>query len=240
MEGSTHAPATRRIPLRWLLTPIAVMSAAGIIADALGPKLVTDHPLLQIFLNPRNRYLLLAAPQLDAVPFFVVGFVRLLLTDPIFFLLGRQYGDAALRWTDDNAGTMGPVIRTVERWFGKAAPLVVLIAPSGNMCLLAGASGMRVRLFWTMNVLGTIGRLSLFWIAGDAFRDELESVLEWIQRYQWRLVALSVAIVVAQTVLGRRRGTIDTPAEAEAEIEANILEELGASPGVERLEEEGS
>ncbi|MGD9796639.1 MAG: DedA family protein [Acidimicrobiia bacterium] len=225
MEGPTGEVAPRRIPLPWLITPIAVMSVAGLVADALGPKLVTEHPLLQLFLNPRNRYLLLVAPQLDATSFFLVGFIRLLLTDPLYFVLGRQYGEAALRWADDNAGTMGPVIRRVEKWFGRAAPLVVLLAPSGNMCLLAGASGMKVRLFWAMNVLGTIGRLTVFWIAGDAFRDELEGVLDWIQRYQWRLVGVTVAIAVAQTVLGRRRGTLDTPAEAEAEIERNLGDE---------------
>jgi membrane protein DedA with SNARE-associated domain len=225
MDGPTPVTAPRRIPLPWLITPIAVMSVAGIVADAIGPTLVTHHPLLQMFLNPRNRYLLLAAPQIDLVPFFVVGFVRLLLTDPLFFLLGRQYGDAALKWADDNAGAMGPLIRRVEGWFGKAGWVIVLIAPSGNMCLLAGSAGMRVKRFWTLNVIGTIGRLSIFWLAGDAFRDQLTGLLDWIQRYQWRLVGLTVAIAIAQTFLGRRRGTIDLPSEAEAAIEANLMEE---------------
>jgi membrane protein DedA with SNARE-associated domain len=222
MDGTPPATAPRRIPLPWLITPIAVMSVAGIVADAIGPTLVTHHPLLQIFLNPRNRYLLLAAPQIDIVPFFVVGFVRLLLTDPLYFLLGRQYGDAALKWTDANAGSMAPLIRRVEGWFGKAGWLIVLVAPSGNMCLLAGSAGMKVKRFWALNITGTIIRLSLFRLAGDAFRDELTTLLEWIQRYQWKLVAVTVTIAIAQTFLGRRRGTIDTPAEAEAEIEANL------------------
>jgi membrane protein DedA with SNARE-associated domain len=229
--AGAESRAPRRIPLPWLITPIAVMSVAGLVADAIGPTLINERPLLQVFLNPRNRYLLLAAPQVDLVPFFVVGFVRLLLTDPLFFLLGRQYGDAALRWAEDNAGGMGPILRRVERWFGKAAPAIVLIAPSGNMCLLAGVSGMRTRLFWIMNVVGTVGRLSLFWIAGDAFREQLEDLLDLIQRYQWHLVAVTVGIVVLQTAWGRRQGTIDTPAEAEAEIEANLAEEQAREEG---------
>jgi membrane protein DedA with SNARE-associated domain len=225
MDGTTSGTAPRRIPLPWLLTPIAVMSVAGIVADAVGPTLVTHHPLLQIFLNPRNRYLLLAAPQVALVPFFLVGFVRLLLTDPLFFFLGRQNGDAALRWADDNAGSMGPIIRRIEGWFGTAGWLIVLVAPSGNMCLLAGSSGMKVRRFWALNITGTIGRLTLFWLAGDAFRDELTSLLDWVQRYQWRLLALTVAIAVAQTFIGRRRGRVETPAEAEAEIEAHLTQD---------------
>jgi membrane protein DedA with SNARE-associated domain len=220
-SGTPGREPVRRIPLPWLLVPIGVMSVAGLVADALAPALITRSPVLQLFLNPRNRYLLLVAPQVDPLPFFVVGFVRLLLTDPLYFLLGRQYGEAALQWAEDNAG---PFVRTVERWFGKAAPLVVLIAPSGNMCLLAGAAGMRVKLFWTMNVVGTVGRLTLFWLVSDALRHPLEDLLDFIQRYQWRLLALSVVLVVVQATFARRRGSLDTPAEAESEIEEHLHE----------------
>jgi membrane protein DedA with SNARE-associated domain len=175
-----------------------------------------------MFLNPRNRYLLLASTQVGAVEFFVVGFVRLVLTDPIGYVLGAQYGDGALRWAKRG---FGEGVETAVRLFGKAAPLVILVAPNLYMCILAGASGMKVRTFLALNVVGTIGRLLLVRLTGNVFEDELESVLHWIRRYQWWLVGISVVVVVLQTIRSRRRGTFETPAEIEREIEEELESE---------------
>jgi membrane protein DedA with SNARE-associated domain len=215
----------RRIPLPWLITPIVVLGLAGTLADIIGPKLVTEHPLLQMFLNPRNRYLLLASPQVGAVEFFVVGFVRLVLTDPIGYVLGRQRGEAALKWAGEKMGDEGRVIRRVERWFGKAAPVVILLAPNLYLCILAGASGMRVRTFAILNITGTLGRLVVFRLAGHAFRDELLELVDWIGRNQKWLIVASFVVVALQTSRSRRRGTLETPHEIEREIE-EIEEEL--------------
>ncbi len=207
----------RRIPLPILLTPIVVLAVIGTVADVIGPGLINERPLLQMFLNPRNRYLLLASPQVDTVPFLVVGFVRLVLTDPLFYLLGVQYGDAALRWAERKLGDDVGFISTAERFFSRFGPVIILIAPSGYLCLLAGATGMRTRLFVALNVTGTIGRLLLFRVLGEAFRDELFAVLGFIQRYQWWLVGLSFVVVAIQS---RRKGTLRPPSELEGEIEA--------------------
>ena len=45
----------RRIPLPWLITPIVVLSVAGTVGDIMGPRLIDDHPLWMMFLNPRTR-----------------------------------------------------------------------------------------------------------------------------------------------------------------------------------------
>jgi len=219
VSGAPDFVERRRIPLPWLITPIVVMALVGTAADIAGPKLVTERPLLQMFLNPRNRYLLLASPQVDVVPFFVVGFVRLLLTDPLGYVLGRQYGDAALHWAGEKMGDGGRFIRRVERWFGKAAPVVILLAPNLYMCILAGASGMRVRVFATLNVVGTLGRLLLFRAAGEAFRDPLLDVVDWIGRNQKWLIVASFVVVSIQMGRARQRGALETPAEIEREIE---------------------
>ncbi len=209
----------RRVPLPILLTPIVILALLGTVADIIGPGLITERPLLQMFLNPRNRYLLLASPQVDTIPFFVVGFVRLVLTDPLFYLLGVQYGDAALRWAerklDDDVG----FIRTAERLFARFGSVVILIAPSGYLCLLAGATGMRVRRFVVLNLAGTVGRLVLFRVLGETFKDELLRVLGYIQRYQWWLIALSLVVVAIQS-RRKRSSTLRSPSELGEEIEA--------------------
>lgn len=206
MEGA--APdATRRVPLPVLLTPILCAVVVAMVGDIIGPSLINEHPLWLITMNPRNRWLLLAAPQVAVWSFFVVGFVRLTAIDPLFYVLGVQHGDAALRWAERKLGDEAGFVRKVERWFGRAAPAVVLIAPNGYVCLLAGATGMRLRTFAALNVTGTVGRLTLFTIAGAALRSQLIDVLEFIQRYQWWLVALSFFVVAVQTGRRRRSGT---------------------------------
>jgi membrane protein DedA with SNARE-associated domain len=210
----------RRIPLPWLLTPFLVMTALSYIGLGFGPKLITEHPLLQMFLNPSNRYFLLASPQVAAVPFFAVGFVRLLLTDPIAYVLGRQYGEAAVSWAEKTVGDEAGLIRKVEQWFGKAAPVAILIAPNFYLCVLAGSARMRPRVFVTLNVIGTIGRLLLIRLAGRVFEDELETVLRWIQRYQWWLIGVSLVVVAVQIIRAGGKKVLESPTEMAAEIEA--------------------
>lgn len=217
----------RRVPLPLLLTPIVLMAVVGMIGDAAGPRLIVESPLLMMFLNPRNRWLVLASPQVDALEFFAVGFFRLVLTDPLFYVLGLQYGDAALRWAEKKLGPDGVMVRTVERWFGKAAPFIVLLAPSGYVCLLAGATGMKPRVFIPLNVAGTVGRLLLFRLAGEAFRDELLDVVGWIGDNQRWLILASVAFVLLQATRARRSGALESPTEMAEEIEA---EEERSSP----------
>ena len=223
----------RRLPLPLLVAPIVVAMVVGTVADIIGPGLITERPLLQVFLNPRNRYLLLASPQVAAIPFFVVGFLRLTLTDPLAYVLGRQYGDAAVKWVAQRSDENGAVADRVLHWFGKGAPFIVFLAPNLYVCALAGATGMRPRVFVPLNVGGTIARLVVFRLAGEAFRDELLTVLDFIQRYQWPLIAVSFLLVTFQV---RRAGTarkLSVPATEEellAEAEGEAAEDGDGAP----------
>jgi membrane protein DedA with SNARE-associated domain len=208
---------SRRIPLPLLVGPFAIAVAATTVADWIWPSLITDHPLALVALSSKNRFLLLTAPQLSFAAFFIVGFLRLIVTDPLTYLLGRQYGEGALDWIERKSGTTSPgdsIVRKAERLFGRAAPLVILIAPSAIWCLLAGAARMRVWLFVTCNVVGTVGRLLLFWMAADAFREPLENVLESLENIQGPLLAVTIALGVLHTIRSRRRSRAATPAVA--------------------------
>lgn len=215
-------PRGRQIPIAWLLAPFGVVAATSMIADWIWPSLVTDHPLLLLAMSAKNRFLLLTAPQLGALAFFTVGFARLLLTDPLTYLLGRQYGEQALSWIERKTSTAKPgrsYIRGAERLFERAAPLVILIAPSALWCMLAGAARMRVLTFITCNVVGTIARLTLFWFAAGALRAPLESMLETIEEFQTPLIGVTVALGVLQTVRTRRRRSAMTVDGVEIEVD---------------------
>ena len=151
----------------------------------------------------------------------MIGFFRLLVSDPLFFLLGRWYGEPALQWLEAKAGKGSTrQLRWLERKFSRYGYPLVAIMPNNAICLFAGSSGMRPRAFWTLNALGTIGRLVFFWYLGKALHDPLSTFLDWVQRYQWPLLALSVGVVMVQTFRAQSRGEIEPISAIEDEIEA--------------------
>ncbi len=209
---------------------------AFVVASNLGnlflPVLVTERPLVFIGLNAQNRNLALASGELDAWSFYLVGFVRLVGPDPFFFLLGRWYGDGAIRWMERRAPAYGELLRQLETWFGKAKFLVVAIAPNNPVCLFAGAAGMSVGLFALANVLGTIGRLVLIRAFSDVFEGPLGSLRGFIGEYRWPLLALSF-VLVALTLWSDRRGGRDgigDLAHLEEDIVTHEGDEAGALP----------
>ena len=204
------APA-KRIPLRYLLIPFTVAVAASTLADWIWPGLINDHPLLLLAMSPKNRFLLLTAPQLGMVAFFVVGFLRLIATDPLTYVMGRQYGEDALSWIERKGSTAKPgqsFVRKAQRLFNRAAPVVILVAPSALWCLLAGSARMKVWVFVTCNLIGTVSRLVLFWVAADTFREPLEDALDGIESIQLPLLVLTVGLGVLHTARTRRRNRL--------------------------------
>ena len=216
----------RRLAL--LVVPIVGIAIASSVGDALSPTLVVDAPLLLVALVPRNRFLVLAAPQLDFWPFFLVGMVRLALTDPLFYLFGRRYGEAAIAWTEKRAGAPGSV-RRIEHWFRRAAYPIVAIAPNNIVCVLAGATGMSVAGFLVANLGGTAARMVLIWWVGDVFSEPLLDVIDFVGRYRWIFTAVTVVIVVWSVVRARRgrRSEIETVEEIAHDLEEELDEEEG-------------
>jgi membrane protein DedA with SNARE-associated domain len=178
--------------LKLLAIPIVGLIVLSNVGDALAPDYVNSHPLRLIAMNARNRNLILVTNQLDAASYYIVGSLRLLIGDPLFFLVGWWYGDTALQWMEDRTKTFGGWLRQWESWFGKAAYPLVVIAPNQYICLFAGAAGMSVAGFAIANVVGTFGRLYLIRRLGEAFEEPLDDVLAFIRDYRMPLLILSV------------------------------------------------
>ena len=167
--------------------------------------LVNERPLLFIALNAQNRNLALASGELGALEFYVVGFLRLIGPDPLFFLIGRWYGDGAIRWMERTAPSYGAILRQLEQWFDKARLLVVAIAPNNPVCLFAGAAGMTWGAFLAAHAIRTVVRLVLVRLFSSAFEGQLSSVRGFIDEYRWPLLALSF-VLVGYTIWNDRKG----------------------------------
>ena len=109
--STTDAPAPKR-PSRRAVTlvtvPLVALVIASYVGDGLAPTLVDSHPAWLIALNARSRNLVLVTNYLDPWTYYGIGIVRLLISDPLFFLLGHWYGDAAVRWMERRTKYLGP------------------------------------------------------------------------------------------------------------------------------------
>lgn len=216
VAADDHPPGDRSRPSRRTLMlvgiPILGLIILSNVGDALAPDLVNSHPLRLLAMNARNRNLILVTNNLDAPSYYIVGTLRLLLADPLFFLLGRWYGDTASRWMEERTKTFGQVMRQMEGWFAKAAYPVVFIAPNQYICLFAGAAGMSVTGFLFANISGTLVRLYLIRRLGEAFEAPIDDVLGFIRDYRTPLLVVTVvmfALIMINEVRGSRSGLED-------------------------------
>jgi membrane protein DedA with SNARE-associated domain len=213
--------------------PLIALIVASYIGDAAAPTLVDSHPAWLIALNSRNRNLILVTNSLDAWSYYGIGTVRLLLTDPAFFVLGYWYGDAAVRWMERRTRTWGDMLRQVEQWFGKAAYPIIFVAPNNYICLFAGAAGMPLKAFFAVNLAGTLTRLYLIRRFGEAFESPIDDLVGWIGDNRVPLLIVSVALVVASIALEAKRG------ETEISSLARLDDELEAEAAAQEKDESG-
>ncbi len=222
LEDDDQQAPSRRPPKRalaYITAPLIALIVIANLGDALAPGLVDTHPLVLIMMNARNRNLILVTNLLDPVSYYVVGTVRLLISDPLFFLLGYWYGDNALKWMEKRTKTFGETLRTLEHGFGKASYPLVFIAPNNFICLFAGAAGMRVGTFFALNLSGTVVRLYLIRRLGEAFESPIDDVLGFIKDYRLPLLAVSVVIMIIVVYRESRGGDIDSLTHLEDELE---------------------
>jgi membrane protein DedA with SNARE-associated domain len=220
---------TRPRPPRWvlpiLLAGVGILLIASNVGNILLPSLVERRPALLLTLNATNRVLIGVTNQLDALTYYGIGFARLLVADPLFYLLGLFYGDAAIRWIERKMGEGATTIIWFEKAFKKARYPIVVLAPNNPVCLLAGATGMPVPVFLALNTVGTVSRLFLIRVFGKAFNRPIDAVTGFLDEYRWWLVGVSVALFVLQSALKKQQG--QAPGELGALTE--LKQEIDAS-----------
>ena len=210
-DGADRGRASRHTRLRWLLGPVIVLVAIGIVGTAFAPPLLARAPLLLVAMSPLFRHLALASSSIDAVPFVVVAVARLFATDPFFYAIGREYGDEAIDWVEARSGRAARFVRALERVFERAAFLVLFVSPGPLVCLLAGAAHMPVGRFVVVNLAGTVATVLLIRAFGVAFADALEAVRAFVEGNLFMLTVLSCVLVAVSVVAKRRRWRHATP-----------------------------
>lgn len=189
---------------------------AWFIPDEDNPE--AGNPLLLVLLNTRKRYLLLAKDE-PAVLFFAAAMASQLLMDPLFYLLGRWYGDAGKRWMERQFGSG---IRSIEKAFEKASYPLVAIMPNAYICLLAGAAAMNPVTFFVLNLGGTVVAIALARWVGDVASSPLDSLFGFLAEYRLYIFAISAVLVGIQIWQNRKQASLENleeTLEEEAERE---------------------
>lgn len=206
-----------------LTAGIAALVVASNVGNVVWADWAESHPLGLIALNASNKYLLITSINLNAVPMVVVGTLRLLAPDPLFFAMGWLYGDRALHWarrTFPGGSGLLDQVHDDPRGVHKILNVLVVVMPNNLVCLVAGAVRFPIRRFIVLNVAGTVGRVLLMRWIGLFFEDQIQDVLDVVGRYQRWLILASVLAVGAVVIVQMRseRGLVGGLEDLDEEL----------------------
>jgi len=131
--------------------PIVAMSGVSLVGTACTPLLL-GHPLALMLLSPRIIFMGMAAGKMSLIPFVLLASLRLSMTDPFHFLIGRRHGPKHMV----KLGRIG-------RWMAKpgahhktVAIGLLALRPIGRHLMWAGAQSVRARWVVAIDLVSTI------------------------------------------------------------------------------------
>lgn len=223
-----QAPSGRRTRITILAVPMVAFTIATYVGNALAPTLVNEGPVALLILSPKIRWLLLASPNVDAVWFFAIPFLRAVLLLSTYYLLGRWYGDRALRWLESRSGNALRPVLWIERRFHRSRGPVTFLFPGTVAAMLAGAGAMPLVLFLGIALLSIELRLWAVRALADVFHGPLVDALSWIGDNQLWLTLVSVGGVFAWALWSNRHGI--TQGETVEEIIEDFEPDASTAP----------
>jgi membrane protein DedA with SNARE-associated domain len=204
LAGAAPVPPTG--PL-WVVAFVALVVCTNI-AAASWAALETDRAVELLLLSSRNRYLVLTVPSgISPLTWALVATLRLLTAALVCHMIGRCYGDRALRWFWRFLGMPQQQVAKFEQQVARAEWLIVPFFVGSNIVwALTGAARTSWKRLMPLALIGIAVRLVLLWWLAKAFESQLRSVIDWTNRYQLWIIIGSVAIVVIANVRNFRSG----------------------------------
>ncbi len=168
------------------------------VASGLWARWVNTNPEGLLILSSRNRYLALTLAADVPVPTYaLIATLRISAAFAVCHMIGRAYHDDAIGWFRKFLGVKPDSIDAFNRGFARAEWFLIPFFAGSN--IVAALSGVHrtppVRLAVLLAV-GIAGRLVIIWWLARTFDKQLVEILEFLQRYQWWAVGISVAILL--------------------------------------------
>ena len=177
------------------------------VASAVWAKWVNTNPTGLLVLSSRNRYLALTlASGVPIATYVVVASLRIATAFVVCHMIGRAYRHDALGWFTKYLGVTTEAIAGFNRGFAKAEwAIIPFFAGSNIVAALSGVHRTPPAKLAGLLAIGIAGRLLLVWWMARTFEDQLVTILEWLARYQWWAVGISIAFVVLINLRNLRR-----------------------------------
>lgn len=197
-----------------MLVAAGVLYATGTFGSSIAPAWIEERPEVVLALSSRNRNLLFAVPNINPALYSVIGFARLFLVGIVLYCVGAWFGARFLAWTERQVGELPAVYRWFQAGIDKAGWAFVVVAPGSNLvCMMAGHRRMSVVRFVPLLALGIVLKLIVIWICAKQVEDELESILDFVGKYQWWLVGALFALSFIQSGRKVRKGSLTGPTD---------------------------
>lgn len=200
------APVPRHGPL-WVVLFVGLVVATNV-AAATWAKLDDEHPLQLLMLSSRNRYLVITAATAPGfASWALVGALRLFVAAAVCHMIGRCYGDRALRWFWKFLGMPQEQVAKFEQQIARAEWFVVPFFVGSNIVwALTGAAGTTWRKLAPMFAIGVGVRMLLIWWLAEQFEGPLDDFINLTNRYQLWIIIGSVAVVLLVNLRNFRAG----------------------------------
>jgi len=178
------------------------------IANVVWANWVNNHPAGLLALSSRQRYLVFtAAGGIDAVPYFVIGALRIAAAFVVCHLAGRAYRDDLLRLFTRYLGLTPEALDAYHRVLDKAEIFIIpFFAGSNIVAALTGVRKTRPVRLGILLTIGIAGRLGLMWWLAKALEEPVKDVLKFVDRYDRWFILISIALVVLVNARNFRRG----------------------------------
>ena len=203
MTESAAIDAAEPAHVRPAWAPLTLVAFVGLVimtnvASGLWARWVDTNPEGLLVLSSRNRYLALTlAAGVPVSTYVVIAFLRVGAAFVVCHMIGRAYHDDAIGWFRKYLGVTHETIGTFNRGFARAEWVLIPFFAGSN--IVAALSGVHrtppVRLAVLLSI-GIAGRLALMWWLARTFEAQLVEFLEWLQRYQWWAVGISIGLVL--------------------------------------------
>lgn len=192
----------------FLIGCVAALWILGFATGGAAPELLKNHPLTLMALSPRYRWMVIASPKISLLPFMTVGVLRLLASDPIYFMLGWVYGDRALAFFEDALGK--PAMDSTRRFFVRAGTVMALFFAGPIICVLAGAARLNPKRFFTLDVIGTVAVVAALRMFAKQIEGPINRFLDFNSKYsRWLLlITVSTTVFIVLRIGSKRAGAV--------------------------------
>lgn len=201
---NAHEPVPSRL-VRASWAVIAALTVGSVIGTAFSPLLLVKAPLLLVLLAPDGRHVALVAGRVDPALLTSVTVLRRAVYSLGVYGLGAAYGDLAVTWIEARASRLGKALRALERLFERVGAVLLLALPFLTVCVLAGASRTRLRVFLPALLAGhSLWVFTTVWL-GTRFADEAQAVVDFFSERLFESTLVCVALVAAYQFITRKR-----------------------------------